>query len=489
MPAMRPSDLNEDKGRLSIANREKVHVVTIDDDSEIFGAILRALGPGESLSFQHFLRYEDLLSAQLKRCDVCIIDAFFDHVSLIRKLIDTLHTGWPDAKLIILSNYADVIGSHDRDRVFACIAKPEFLLNPSVLRATTIRAIRESNVISEDLAADAIESLVKVENEELRRGDDVDAIRHGPIYYPLRSPVKVIYERGRYTLEGLSDIAGHADTYADARVAFVRKFHEAFVRLRFDESRTPGQASAPLRQELRRLVDAEELARAVTFVARGEIGEILRIEGGGKRLIRWACGSHESEITEIEVENLPDELLCVERDGYFVGSVVRRVATGEFVRLLHAHPVSTPTSIERGVEGHEAWQGSALNLSEIPRFTIAQLEEWYGPAHLQDDGVVVAVKNGYATVNFSTAQGDGFAAEVPQWILAAAGADFEEAQIRHAVWYFGDSTVAKVELTGPPELLSATLEETTAEDWDRISKLEAMHVRRRDNERAEDLRP
>jgi len=326
------------------ARPEPIRVVTVDDEPQIISQIMRLFGPSGSLSFQHFLRLDDLLSADLRRVDLCIADLFFGETFLGGRLVQSLKVRWPAAQIIILSNFVEMLGPHVTEMVFSCIAKPEFALQPSVLRSAVIGAIRSSKMINADSASLAIDSIIRTESGDFAQNDEIDLILHGRICYPFRSPRKIIYGEGRFGIEGVPEIIGEGETYADAKVSFIRRFHEQFVRFQVAEFQEPARLPAPLWLEMRELVDEKEYERLRTTVVPREVGQLVAIDNNGRRRIQWSCGPHKGEVVEVEVEEWPNDLVTMEVGRYFGGSVVRRFASGEFLRLLHGEPILTPAS-------------------------------------------------------------------------------------------------------------------------------------------------
>ena len=130
------------QGSPDLLGRQEVWLVMVDDEAEIVGQVMRALGHNTVLRFHHFLRVEDFAAAPLQFCDLCIVDAYFDGTSRIRKLIGMIKERWENCQVILLSNFADFITPHDRASIYECLAKPQFLLEPSALRKILIGALR-----------------------------------------------------------------------------------------------------------------------------------------------------------------------------------------------------------------------------------------------------------------------------------------------------------------------------------------------------------
>lgn len=322
--------------------RTAIHVALIDDQGQTFSHVTSALDAQEHIVFAQFGRINDFANALLPTCDICIVDVYFDNDNELNTILDIIDHKWPLAKTIILSNYADFVAPNLLDRAQACIAKPDFMLRPSVLRSEVITAIRASFDMDDDIKTRAIDALLASEQSNERFANTISEIRLGRIAYPLREQTNVFHENGTYSVTPLASIlVGTGDTLASAQTSFARRFHFEYQRLRWKMDLSPEDNK--LWSSLQGLVDADLFDQTRTVVVPWEIGCLRGVDVDSGLRVSWYGGRHHEEENTIVIETAPSSIVCLNPGEWFRCTVERQAINRKLVAILEASAIQNPT--------------------------------------------------------------------------------------------------------------------------------------------------
>ena len=328
--------------------RTVINIALVDDENSFFSFVTSALDAQEYVAFSQYSRLTDFANSPLTACDICIVDVYFDGDPELTSLLPMIEARWPLCKTIVLSNYADFVSPNIRSRTFGCIAKPDFMLKPSLLRTEVIAAIESMFDIDESTRTKAVDALLRHEHAQANEPSTISEIRHERIAYPLCEPAEVLHDGLSYTLAPLADwIVGKGKTLVKAELSFARQFHIQYQRLR---SKLPTESDEQeLWSILDELVDSQAYDMSRTLITTWELACVQEVDVSSGIRVRWHGGNHHEEEDVIRIESAPASIVGLSPGDWFSCTSERQAIDKKLVAVVDAWPIESPsrTPVER----------------------------------------------------------------------------------------------------------------------------------------------
>jgi hypothetical protein len=320
-------------------SQDTLSIVAIDDEPKTFERIAAALPAGRSVGIQNYMRVEDLENSPPAAADIIIMDMFFGATCRVSDMFRMIDSRWPEAYVIVLSQFPPkYVGSRP---VFRFFNKLDVVDSPGVLRDAVIAAVKmvpRLPLVSRERAIADLRTPPKGCHPS-----PILELRHRNIVYPLKTYTTWRFLNGKYSLDPLGDVlCGEGVDEHDARVNFIRRFHELFCHIQRTPAEWRTEAETVLWTRLSNVVAMDDYERSRTIVVAEEVGEILEIDPSGARIMRWHGGSHHDKTNMLNVEDLPQDMVGLGKNAWFSAVVEREFQSGELVKIFFGTSIAPP---------------------------------------------------------------------------------------------------------------------------------------------------
>jgi hypothetical protein len=325
---------------MSIFEEERLNVAVVDDEDFAREFIGETIGRDGSISYEEFSDADEFIHSDISKFHIFVIDKIFGRETRVQELIRKIRSE-SSAEIIVFSNDPS---SEIFDEGVIRVLKGAAFLGPSVLRTAVLNIIHKKD----DRFKYQARAIQKLDASDSQGQSTINEIRLEGIAYPLRKATDVYWDGHEYSIEGLDQhIRGSGETSSSAMKAFVRKFHDVFLRLNrhLNKGEMLNGDDRLMWSAIKRIVDIEQYERMRTIIVPFEIGRVEFTDTIGLYKIYWATRD-KSDI--VEVEKVPS--LAVLNDGDWITAIVRRRTDESLDAVLYTQWIEPPTYTQDEIE-------------------------------------------------------------------------------------------------------------------------------------------